>query len=114
MTRLRQLPGRLGAGLAARIKSADVSRDHLRDRAQAWRRWYKTSAWQRLRWRVLVRDRFTCQICGRVEHETSQLVADHRAPHRGDEALFWDEDNLQCLCKPCHDGIKQRQERQGW
>jgi len=64
---------------------------------------------------VLVRDCFTCRMpgCGKVEGDTSQLVADHRRPHRGDERLFWDERNLQCLCKPCHDSTKQRQERRG-
>ena len=61
---------------------------------------------------VLVRDLFTCQWpgCGRIEANTSQLVADHRRPHRGDERLFWDDRNLQCLCKPCHDGPKARAE----
>ncbi|WP_419827673.1 HNH endonuclease [Sphingomonas sp.] len=57
-----------------------------------------------------MRDLFTCQICGLIEPDTSQLAADHREPHRGDEALFWDETNLQCLCKPCHDSVKQREE----
>lgn len=27
---------------------------------------------------------------------------DHIIPHRGDTALFWDENNLQTLCKSCH------------
>ncbi|EZP57246.1 HNH endonuclease family protein [Sphingomonas sp. RIT328] len=64
---------------------------------------------------ILRRDLFTCQWrgCGRVEADTSLLVADHREPHRGDEALFWDERNLWCLCKPCHDSRKQREERSG-
>jgi len=82
-----------------------------RDAAQPWRAWYKTSRWQRLRWKVLVRDLFACQMCGRIEPDTSKLVADHVIPHRGDEAMFWDEGNLQCLCKPCHDKVKQSQER---
>ena len=85
--------------------------DRQRD-AQPWRRWYKTARWQKLRMSVLVRDLFTCQWagCGRIEADTSQLVADHRKPHRGDEALFWDDHNLWCLCKPCHDSAKQRLE----
>lgn len=37
-------------------------------------------------------------------------IADHIEPHRGDEALFWDIQNGQCLCKPCHDRDKQREE----
>ena len=37
----------------------------------------KSRKWKRLRWRVLVRDRFTCQCgCGHVERDTAQLVAD--------------------------------------
>lgn len=62
---------------------------------------------------VLVRDLFTCQRCGVIEADTSQLVADHKRPHRGVEALFWDITNLWTLCKPCHDSWKQREERRG-
>lgn len=42
------------------------------------------------------------------------LVADHRIPHRGDEALFFDPDNLQTLCPDCHDRNKQREESRGY
>ena len=27
---------------------------------------------------------------------------DHIVPHRGDPALFWDEENWQALCHSCH------------
>ncbi|WCK25574.1 HNH endonuclease signature motif containing protein [Agrobacterium pusense] len=37
-----------------------------------------------------------------------QSAVDHIKSHNGDEALFWDEDNLQLLCKPCHDQHKQK------
>lgn len=78
-----------------------------------WRSWYHTARWRALRLVIFARDLFTCQRpgCGFTTADTSKLVADHRRPHRGDEALFWDEDNLQTLCKPCHDRWKQRQER---
>lgn len=81
--------------------------------AAPWRRWYKTARWQKLRMDVLLRDHFTCQRveCTRVEADTSRLVCDHRRPHRGDERLFWDQENLQTLCKRCHDGVKQRDEQ---
>lgn len=80
-------------------------------KAAPWVRWYKTARWQRLRWLVLVRDMFTCRKCRRIESDTSKLVADHIEPHRGNEALFWDETNLQCLCKVCHDKTKQAEEQ---
>ena len=38
-------------------------------------------------------------------------VVDHITPHRGDPLLFWDRTNWQSLCKPCHDGRKQAQEK---
>jgi 5-methylcytosine-specific restriction protein A len=114
--KLKTLAPRLG-GLSPALASVAVDRrerDNVRD-GRHWRRWYKTARWQRLRMSVLIRDLFTCQWagCGRVEADTSQLVADHRKPHRGEEALFWDERNLWCLCKPCHDSAKQREERRG-
>ena len=78
-----------------------------------WKAWYKTARWQKLRWSILVRDRFTCAMCGKIEPDTSKLVADHKQAHRGDETLFWDEGNLACTCKPCHDSDKQRIEKGG-
>lgn len=115
MGRLKTLPNRL-ASLPPALGYLDTgsrSADANRSTFSPWRKWYSTARWQKLRMKVLERDLFTCQRpeCGRVEPDTSQLVADHRTPHRGDESLFWDEDNLQALCKPCHDKDKQREER---
>ncbi|WP_230769520.1 HNH endonuclease [Sphingomonas sp. Leaf4] len=112
MARLKQLASRLKP-LGSRFASAPVTRqDRDRDRdTQSWRRWYKTARWQKLRMSILQRDLFTCQRCQRIEGDTSQLVADHRRRHGGDEAMFWDAGNLQCLCKHCHDSAKQREER---
>lgn len=113
--RLKQLRGTLARlkPVIAFLNDDKAAASRARDRRVAWRAWYKTQAWRRLRWKILVRDLFTCQWpgCGRLEADTSQLVADHRKPHRGDAALFWDEDNLWCLCKPCHDRVKQAEER---
>ena len=83
-----------------------------RDENVSWRKWYRSKRWQRLRWQTLTKAMFTCAICGRIEADTSKLVCDHIKPHRGNETLFYDEDNLQCLCKACHDSVKQRLEKQ--
>jgi 5-methylcytosine-specific restriction endonuclease McrA len=91
----------------------EQERSRLRDASVVWRSWYKTARWQRLRWSVLLKACFTCAKCGHIEAITKLLVADHVVPHRGDEALFWDEENLQCLCKTCHDRVKQAEERRG-
>lgn len=117
MGRLTSLPPRLKP-LRPRLAALPVNDRKAFDRdrdKQPWRGWYKTARWQRLRMSILERDMFTCQWpgCGHIEADTSQLVADHRKPHRGDDRLFWDADNLQCLCKPCHDGPKARAEARG-
>ncbi|SOC92561.1 HNH endonuclease [Rhizobium sp. AN5] len=39
------------------------------------------------------------------------FVVDHIIPHRGDRNLFNSRANWQPLCAPCHNSIKQRQER---
>ncbi len=108
LTNLRRPLASLPSRLAPK---ADVE-GHSRT-AEPWRKWYSLARWKRLRQAVFLRDLYTCQrqACGRIEGNTSLLVADHRTPHRGDPALFWDEANLQTLCKDCHDRDKQREER---
>jgi 5-methylcytosine-specific restriction protein A len=34
---------------------------------------------------------------------TAATIVDHINPHKGDQALFWDQSNWQVLCKQCHD-----------
>jgi 5-methylcytosine-specific restriction protein A len=53
--------------------------------------------WRRKRAAILLRDEYTCRVCGLV---TLQLEVDHivnRARGGAD-----DEENLQALCIPCH------------
>lgn len=116
MAKLARLPSRLSSLPPRLVAAPDDRKERGRYRdAQPYRRWYKTARWQALRWAVLLRDLFTCQWpgCGKVVADTSKLVADHRVPHRGDEALFWDDANLWTLCKHCHDSRKQSEERSG-
>ena len=53
-----------------------------------------------------------CVYCLRDNRVTAASVVDHIVPHRGDESLFKDPNNLQSLCKPCHDSLKAREERE--
>jgi 5-methylcytosine-specific restriction protein A len=78
-----------------------------------WMRLYNTARWKRLRAATLLRDLYQCQMCNRIEANTSKLVADHKRPHRGNETIFWDESNLWTLCQSCHSGAKQKQETGG-
>ncbi len=114
MAKMSRLPPLLAA-LPPRLATAPIdatARNRIRD-AQPWRKWYKTARWQKLRWRVLVRDRFTCQWpgCGKIEADTSKLHADHTVKHGGVEERFFDEEGIKTLCQHCHNSRKQAEER---
>jgi len=63
------------------------------------RRWYRIARWFRLRQQVLVEQAYACAQCGQV---TLTLEVDHIRKHDGNEALFWNRENLQALCGGCH------------
>ena len=59
---------------------------------------YNTTKWLHLRRQVLTAHP-VCQVCGTEIADT----VDHIKPHRGNPDLFFDPDNLQAMCKRCHD-----------
>jgi len=79
--------------------------------------WLNTARWQRLRLKVLERDEYICQQTGVAlvdgKKDPHSAVVDHKIPHRGNPELFWDERNLQSVCKRWHDSVKQSMERRG-
>ena len=84
-----------------------------------WQGFYKLKIWCHkptgLRWQTLTKALYTCKQCGwqAKASETHLLVANHIKPHKGDWELFANPDNLECLCKPCHDSAVQSFERTG-
>jgi 5-methylcytosine-specific restriction endonuclease McrA len=100
-----------------RLPNDEKARLRERDQNVAWRDWYGTARWKKLRKAVWVRDLFVCQktgvICTGTYPAANSPTADHIVPHRGDPELFWDMNNLQTVSKGYHDSEKQRQERYG-
>ena len=43
-----------------------------------------------------------CAECLKAGRLIPATVVDHIVPHRGNQALFWDEGNWQPLCAACH------------
>lgn len=68
--------------------------------------------WQKARERFLMANPLCC-YCEREGRVTAATVVDHKEPHRGNEALFWDEKNWQPLCQTHHSRDKQREESKG-
>ena len=67
------------------------------------RRWQKAS-------KAFLRAHPLCAECLRQTppRYTKATVVDHIIPHRGDQKLFWDQDNWQALCKKHHDQKTRR------
>jgi 5-methylcytosine-specific restriction endonuclease McrA len=80
--------------------------------ASVYQHLYGTKAWYRLRYHQLQKQPL-CQFCAEQRRVAAATIVDHIEPHRGDEVKFHDPQNLQSLCKPCHDSVKQQLEKSG-
>jgi 5-methylcytosine-specific restriction endonuclease McrA len=85
---------------------ADKNRPNSRQRGYT-RRWEKARL-------AYLREHPLCVLCQAIGRTTQATVVDHKTPHHGDPAIFWDVSQWQSVCQPCHDSVKQAQERTGW
>lgn len=117
MARLTSLPPRIGAAPARLGRAPADQQGPRRQRDNApWRAWYSTAQWKALRLKVFVRDCYICQrsgvICAGKHPAPDSPVANHKKPHRGNPALFWDEDNIETVTKEVHDSLIQSEEQE--
>lgn len=82
---------------------------HPEDRRSSARLGYGT-AWQKARKRFLLTHPL-CVECLKEGQYVRATDVDHILPHRGNQTLFWDENNWQALCHRCH-SRKTRQQDQ--
>src|SRR5262245_38045647 len=62
---------------------------------------YNSPQWKAMRAAQLAKDPWCAECLKRGDHVPATEV-DHIKPHDGDASLFFDENNLQSLCKPDH------------
>lgn len=91
-------PGDVCPCARARKAKADAGRPTARQRG------YDTR-WDKARAAYLAKHT-ECVRCG-----APATVVNHKIPHRGDKALFWDRNNWEAVCAPCHNGPIQSEER---
>lgn len=117
MGKLTTLRPRLGALPPKLGRAVGDKRGQERDRnaRNKLRHLYGTKRWADLRLAVFVRDNFTCQrtgqLCSGAYPADNSPTANHKTPHRGDERLFWDINNLETVTKAVHDKIIQAEEQ---
>ena len=68
-----------------------------------------------IREQAFLRDLYTCQhtgliLIGKAPAPNSPVVH-HKVPHKGDERLFFDIENLEAVSKSWHDADAQREEK---
>lgn len=73
---------------------------HESRRGSAHARGYN-ARWQKCS-KLFLREHPTCAECERHGFVSEATLVDHIIPHRGNEGLFWDQDNWQALCDSCH------------
>ena len=77
---------------------------------RAYQHLYHTKRWKDTRLAVL-NERPLCEWCEAQGLTVAATIVDHKVNHKGDEALFFCEgDQLNALCKPCHDTHAQRRD----
>jgi 5-methylcytosine-specific restriction protein A len=89
-------------GRQARAERERTQQYQQQRRLTANGRLYQTQAWRTLR-ALQLEACPHCYQCGK-----SATVVDHNVPHRGDQMLFFDPDNLRSMCKRCHDSKTAR------
>lgn len=57
--------------------------------------------WRKLR-AAFHREHPLCEECRTKGILTPAMDVDHIIPHKGNQQLMWDKNNLQALCKSCH------------
>ncbi|MBN8957648.1 MAG: HNH endonuclease [Rhizobiales bacterium] len=87
--------------------------DARRRREKPWRRLYATPRWRALRDAQLEAEPL-CLRCKAANRLTPATVAHHKKPHKGDEVLFFDPNNVTSSCADCHDTIEQGIEARGY
>ncbi len=80
--------------------------------AEAYRRLYKTAAWQKARKAQLQREPL-CRYCKDEGKIVAATVCNHKVPHKGNWQLFIDPKNHESSCAPHHDSLIQSYERTG-
>jgi len=83
-----------------------------KQRATSYERGYD-SRWRKVRL-VYLRSNPLCVICSTEGRLTAANVIDHIKPHKGNDALFWDELNWQALCESCHNRKTLTEDMGSW
>lgn len=82
------------------------------ERPNSYQRGYN-SRWRKER-KLFIERNPMCKICLEDGRVTMATVVDHIKPHKGDQRLFWDQNNWQALCETCHNRKTRTDDMGAW
>jgi 5-methylcytosine-specific restriction protein A len=103
--RIATLGPRIPSIDATRVKPERFERPSARKRGYTW-------DWEKAAHAHKVANPL-CRPCLQEGRITPADEVDHIIPHHGDMALFWDRDNWQSICRPCHEAKTAREQTGG-
>ena len=76
--------------------------------AESWQiHFYNSSAWKKLRNALIAQRGLRCERCGKMVHDSSKLIGHHikelDADNVHDTGIALNPDNIEIICKDCHD-----------
>lgn len=89
-----------------------MRRDLRTSQAAAYRKLYKTAAWQQAR-KAQLSTHPLCIYCQQEGKIVPATVVNHRKPHKGDWDLFISAQNHESTCAHHHNSLVQSYERTG-
>lgn len=87
---------------AAKTKQSKKRKHDKTMPCRRYQKLYSRKAWKELRHSHLMSNPL-CVQCLANGISKAAVVCDHIEPHKGNVTMFFDRDNLQSLCKRCHD-----------
>jgi hypothetical protein len=66
----------------------------------------KDPRWQKKKTDILLRDKFTCQLCG--DSKIAILIVHHKKYQKNTDPWDYDNDDLITLCEDCHKKIHNK------
>ena len=71
-------------------------------------KFYHSAAWQHTREMILARDYYICQECGKANCTTVHHINELTPGNINDPRITLNPDNLETICRDCHDKIHNR------
>lgn len=96
----------------AQKETGDIVRNLAEQSPYGWKAFYKSQQWERKRKSVLQRDHYACQECRRKGRYCRANTVHHIRHLKDEPELALEDDNLESLCRDCHEAIHEKENRQ--